>query len=158
MTENIELFLTITETSRITGFPKRSLMNKEPKEIKRVSVVRRGRRSDVIESCFPFEDVVKLRPKFTSLYRSDLLSLFCLSQRVSTSCLAFRIIEVVRLLDISKQAVHDKINLGAVEQFDLRRNFRDFDERLILASDLKLIKSEPLNIKERILELFMEKQ
>ena len=112
----------------------------------------------VNERCFGFHDVVKLRPKFASLYRSDLLSLFqVVSGGEFMGALAFRIIECVRILNLSKQVIHPRINENKVKQHLLRRKYRDFDEKLILASDLKKIKDEPINIKERILELFMEK-
>jgi len=159
LSNNINLFCTVTEFSRISGIPKKSLYNKEGKgTLRLVDVVRRGRRRDITERCIGFDDMCKLVPTFGSLYRSQLLSLFQYEGFLPTDPLAFSIIELVRILDLSKQAIHGRINSGKVMKRVRRRNFRDFDERLILDSDLRKIKDEPFNIKDRILELFMEKK
>lgn len=161
---DLELFCTVTEFSRISGIPKKSLYNKEGSgDIALVDVVRRGRRNSFAERCIEFGDMVKLMPVFGSCYRSYLISLFQMEpchkcDGTLNGSLAFSIIELVRILNISKQVIHGRINTGAVTKQKRRRNFRDFDERLILGSDVKKIKDEPFNVKDRILELFMEKE
>ena len=165
----LKLFCTVTEFSRISGIPKKSLYNKEGKgTLSLVDVVRRGRRKDITERCIGFDDMCKLWPtsrgyvRFDFCYQSELISLFQTTNNgidldAIGGGLAFSIIELVRMLDLSKQAIHGRINSGKVTKQKRRRNFRNFDERLILGSDLKKIKDEPFNVKDRILELFMEK-
>ncbi len=158
---DLELFCTVTEFSRISGIPKKSLYNKEASGVfKLVDVVRRGRRNSFVERCIGFEDMVELMPRFDSCYLSELISLFEMTNNGSGlhGRLMFSIIEVVRILDISKQVVHGRLQSGVIKKHLCRRNFRTFDERLILASDLKKIRSDPFNLRERILELFMEKE
>lgn len=168
MSNDINLFCTVTEFSRISGIPKKSLYNKEGNgNFSLVEVVRRGRRMNFTERCIGFKDMCKLWPKargwsrFESCYRSELISLFQTDSgnpfEIISGSLAFSIIELVRMLDLSKQSIHSRLKSGVVTKQVRRRNFRDFDERLILGSDLRKIKDEPFNIKERILELFMEK-
>lgn len=155
---DLELFCTVTEFSRISGIPKKSLYNKEEKgEFSLVDVVRRGRRNSFVERCIGFGDMVKLMPRFNSCYRSELISLFRVVGVQLPLDMAFSIIEVVRILDISKQVVHGRLQSGAITKHLCRRLHRNFDERLIFLSDVKKIRSEPFNIRERILELFMEK-
>jgi len=159
----LKLFCTVTEFSRISGIPKKSLYNKEAKGVfELVGVVRRGRRFDIMERCIGLDDMAKLMPTFGSCYRSELISLFQIKVMGldiidGMGGLAFSIIELVRMLNLSKQAIHGRLQSGKVTKQLRRRNFRDFDERVILGSDLKKIKAEPFNVKDRILELFMEK-
>ena len=164
---DLELFCTVTEFSRISGIPKKSLYNKEANgDFKLIGLVRRGRRNSFIERCIGFGDMVELWPRgrgwsrFDSCYRSELISLFQIVNskgEIIEGGLAFSIIDIVRILDISKQVVHSRLQSGVIRKQLCRRNFRNFDEWLIMAADLKKIRSEPFNIRERILEMFMEK-
>ena len=159
MSNDLELFCTVTEFSRISGIPKKSLYNKEASgEFKLIGLVRRGRRNSFVERCIGFGDMIKLMPRFNSCYFSELLSLFSIENGTMVWKMGFKIIELVRLLNLSKQVIHGRINDGHVKQHLLRRKYRGFDEKLILAKDLKKIRSEPFNLRERILELFMEKE
>ena len=157
--EDLNLFCTVTEFSRISGIPKKSLYNKEGKGVfGLVDVIRRGRRMDITERCIEFDDMVKLMPAFNSLYRSKLLSLFQVQGSGLADIFAFRIIDVVRILNLSKQVIHGRITSGRITLHSVKRNYRDFNEKCILGRTLPEIKNEPFNLKDRILELFMEKK
>ncbi len=154
MTENI--YLTIIEAARISGLDKKNFYNhRDNGFIEIIDVKRGGRRNGgFVERCISFDDMVKVVPAFASLYVSKLQSLYEIDNGLISRSRGFRIIECVRLLDISKQVIHQRIKDRRIVQIACRRNYRKKNEWLILEKDLKKIKSEPIKIGDRILTLF----
>ena len=92
-----------------------------------------------------------LRAVWIGVYLNRAMRLFTLFGETG---LAFRVNEVTWLLGLSNQWVFKQIKEGTVPVFLGRREHRKHDENLILAQDLRKLKSEPVNIKERLFELF----
>jgi len=147
--ETEKYFFSITEASRLTGIDKKGIYNKCGNGIVLTDRQRKGRK--FIEAVISFDDVVTLSPVFNSLYLSSVIRLFTL---VGETGLAFRVNEITWLLGLSNQWVFKQIKEGIVPVFSGRREHREKAEKLILAQDLKKLKPEPMNIKDKVFELF----
>lgn len=151
--ETEKFFFSVTEASRLTGIDKKGIYNRANKDIELISSPRYGRK--FAEMLISFDDVVTLSPAFNSLYQGLVIRLFTLFGETG---LAFRINEVTWLLGLSNQWVFKQIKEGTVPVFWGRREHRSNHEKLILAQDLRKLKSEPMNIKEKVFELFTLKK
>jgi len=161
--ETEKFFFSVTEASRLTGIDKKGIygeaglvwipvlrfLNKCGDRIVITDRQRKGRK--FTEAVISFDDVVTLSPVFNSLYLSRILSLFTL---FGESGLAFRVNEVTWLLGLSNQWVFGQIKKGVLPVKLRRREHREKAEKLILAQDLRKLKDEPMNIKEKVFELF----
>lgn len=153
MIKTEHLFFSITEASRLTGIDKKGIYNKCENGIVLTDRQRKGRK--FIEAVISFDDVVTLSPVFNSLYMGRMLGLFTLFGETG---LAFRVNEVTWLLGLSNQWVFRQIKEGNVPVFLGRREHREKAEKLILAQDLRKLKDEPMNIKDKVFELFTLKK
>lgn len=143
------LYFSVTEASRLTGIDKKGIYNRANKDIEIINSARHGRK--FAEMLISFDDVVTLSPVFNSLYLSRVIRLFTL---FGESGLAFRVNEVTWLLGLSNQWVFGQIKKGVLPVKLRRREHRSKHEKLILAQDLRKLKDEPMNIKEKVFELF----
>jgi len=147
--ETEKYFFSVTEASRLTGIDKKGIYNKCGNGIVLTDRQRKGRK--FIEAVISFDDVVTLSPVFNSLYMGRVLGLFTL---FGESGLAFRVNEVTWLLGMSNQWVFGQIKKGVLPVKLRRREHRAKAEKLILAQDLRKLKDEPMNIKDKVFELF----
>jgi len=157
--ETEKYFFSITEASRLTGIDKKGIYNKCGNGIVLTDRQRKGRK--FIEAVISFDDVCKLSPAFDSLYTSTLWSMgrvIGLFTLFGERGLAFRVNEVTWLLGLSNQWVFRQIKEGTVPVFSGRREHREKAEKLILAQDLRKLKDEPMNIKEKVFDLFTLKK
>jgi len=145
----------VISKTHITGISKFDNLNMTiaKNQINIVNSKRVGRK--FTETLISFDDVVTLSPAFYSLYLSRILNLFTLFGETG---LAFRVNEVTWLLGLSNQWVFGQIKKGVLPVKLRRREHRSNDEKLILAQDLRKLKDEPMNIKEKVFELFTLKK
>ena len=151
--ETEKFFFSITEASRLTGIDTKGIYNRADRDIEIIKSPRYGRK--FAEMLISFDDVVTLSPVFNSLYLSRILGLFTL---FGETRLAFRVNEVTWLLGLSYQWVSKQIKEDIVPTTMRRREHRAKAEKLILAKDLTKLKDEPMNIKEKVFELFTLKK
>jgi len=147
--ETEKFFFSITEASRLTDIDKKGIYNKCENGIVLMDRQRKGRK--FMEAVISFDDVVTLSPVFNSLYLSKMIRLFTL---FGERGLAFRVNEVTWLLGLSNQWVFGQIKKGILPVKLRRREHRSKHEKLILSQDLRKLKDEPMNIKEKVFELF----
>jgi len=147
--ETEKFFFSVTEASRLTGIEKKGIYNRADRDIEIINSPRYGRK--FAEMLISFDDVCKLSPVFNSLYMGRVLGLFTL---FGESGLAFRVNEVTWLLGMSNQWVFGQIKKGVLPVKLRRREHRSKHEKLILAQDLRKLRDEPMNIKDKVFELF----
>ena len=128
-----DLYFTPIEVSRLIGLDKRGLFNKRKSGVVKTSLdFRRGRRNQVPEVLYKFEEVVKLCPEFEHDHESRIFSMF----QLRTGPYAFKLMEACRLAGVSHQWVLKLIKQGKIERILGMRKLRIASENLIRLSEL----------------------
>ena len=151
-----EYFFNVTEASMLTGIDRKGIYNRCNQGGLLVSVKRRGRKFD--EMVIRFDYLLSISPAFSENHREMMLALYT---TIRSGELAFRIIEVSRLLSLSSSWIHQKVSDGKLPTITASRGLRKTkrkdwtytDERLILAKDLGLFKDVTIT-EDDVLDLF----